>query len=89
MAVHGMRLLRIQDKQVAVLGIRARLAAALSILNYARNARWHLRLAICGLAREVLSAETAPKPRAKLRGTLCQLGRDQWIVLFLTAPECL
>ena len=27
--------------------------------NYARNARWHLRLAICALAREVLSAETS------------------------------
>ena len=55
--------------------------------NYARSARWRLRLAICALAREVLSAQTSPKLRAELRGALRQLGRDQWIVLFLAASE--
>src|SRR5438270_4486312 len=50
-----------------------------------RTTHRHLRLALCGLAREILSERFAPTSRARIRRPHLQFGGDQRFVLFVAA----
>jgi len=60
-----------------------------AMLEHVRNARRHIRLAICSLARKVLPAETPSKRGIELRRTVFEFGGNQRVLLFAATPGLL